>query len=90
MATVKINVCTDAETKKAAEALFSELGLNMTTAINIFLKRALLERGIPFEVSCNVPNSETLAAIKEGHAMALDPNTPSYDSIEALRGALGV
>lgn len=90
MATVKINICTDEQTKKQAEKLFEELGLNMTTAINIFLKKALLEGGIPFEVKREVPNAETLAAIEEGRALALDPNTPSYNSIAELREALGV
>lgn len=55
--TIRITVNTDAETKKAAEELFAELGLNMTTAVNIFLKRALLERGIPFGITTNVPNT---------------------------------
>lgn len=55
--TIRITVNTDQETKKAAEELFAELGLNMTTAVNMFLRRALLERGIPFGITANVPNT---------------------------------
>lgn len=46
-----ITVRVDAETKKEAEALFAELGLPMSTAINIFLKQAVREGKIPFEIA---------------------------------------
>ena len=86
--TAKINVNTDAETKREAELLFSQLGINMTAAINMFLKRAILERGIPFDVSVNVPNSDTIEAIKEARRIARDPNARGYKDIDQLMEAL--
>lgn len=50
MATANINVRVDADLKRSAEKLFSELRLNMTDAINIFLRAAVNYEGIPFEI----------------------------------------
>ena len=50
MAQVNINIRMDETVKKQAEELFSELGLNMTTAFNMFVRQALNKGGIPFEV----------------------------------------
>lgn len=87
--TAKINVNTDAETKREAEQLFSKLGINMTTAINMFLHRAILERGLPFDVSINVPNADTRAAMQEIADMKAHPEKyPSYKSIDELKTAL--
>ena len=67
--TVSISVRLDREVKKNAEFLFSELGMNMTTAINIFLRHCLMENKIPFEVGLHTLNAETIAAIEELEAM---------------------
>ena len=48
MATTNLNIRTDAEVKAAAEQLFNELGLNLTTAVNMFLRQAIRTGGIPF------------------------------------------
>lgn len=91
MDTVKINVNVDKETKEEAEKLFKALGLNMSTAINMFLKRSLLERGIPFLVDLNVPNADTVAALKEAEDIKAHPeNYPAYKNVDDLRAALGV
>ena len=58
MANTSMNIRMDAEVKKQAEALFNEIGMNMTTAINIFLKQAIRENGIPFELKINQPNNK--------------------------------
>ena len=84
----KINVNTDEATKKAAESLFSELGLNMTTAINIFLKKALQYRGIPFDVCVEIPNDVTRAALEEGDRILADRSRKRYASVSDLRKAL--
>ena len=88
MQTAKININTDAVTKQEAEQLFSQLGINMTTAINMFLRRAILEQGIPFDVSINVPNAETRAAIEEARKIVADPNVKGYRNIDELKAAL--
>lgn len=45
MATTNLNIRTDKEIKDQADRIFSELGLNMTTAINMFLRTTIRERG---------------------------------------------
>lgn len=67
--TASISIRLDRELKEEAEQLFSELGMNMTTAINVFLRQCVREYRIPFEVRLNHPNAETIAAIEEIEAM---------------------
>jgi DNA-damage-inducible protein J len=49
-----INIRVDSEVKSQAQDVFASLGLDMTTAINVFLRQAILQRGIPFSISANV------------------------------------
>ncbi|MCL2570787.1 MAG: type II toxin-antitoxin system RelB/DinJ family antitoxin [Defluviitaleaceae bacterium] len=73
MATTNLNVRIDADLKKQSEEIFNELGLNMSTALTVFLRQTVRSRGIPFEMRLNTPNEETLAAIKDvniGHNMS--------------------
>lgn len=90
MAKVSTNISIDADVKKQAQELFASLGIDLSTAINIFLRKAVLEQGIPFDVRVAKPNAETIEAIEEGRRMAHDPNAKSYASVEELRKALGV
>ena len=61
MATTNLNIRTDKAIKDQAEEIFNELGLNMTTAVNMFLRTAIREHGIPFEVKLEVPNDTTFS-----------------------------
>ena len=90
MTTTNLNIRTEKAIKEQAEEIFNELGLNMTTAINIFLRTAIRERGIPFELKLDVPNETTAAAIEEGRKLLADPSAPRYSSIDALKKALEV
>ena len=63
MATTNLNIRTDKAIKDQAEEIFNELGLNMTTAVNMFLRTAIRDHGIPFELKLDVPNETTAAAI---------------------------
>ena len=74
MATTNINVRVDTDLKQAAESLFSDLGLDMSSAITMFLKSAVSNNGIPFEVK-RVPNAETRAALAEYDEMKKNPGT---------------
>ena len=65
MSTANINVRVDSQLKKDAENLFADLGLNMTTAVTMFLRSAVNHDGIPFKISREKPNRETLKAIKD-------------------------
>ena len=88
MATTNLNIRIDKKVKEQAEVIFSELGLNMTTAINMFLRATIRENGIPFELKLDTPNSLTAAAIEEGRRIAYDDAIKGYSSIEDLRNAL--
>lgn len=90
MSNTNLNVRIDKDIKKAAEEVYAELGFNMSTAINMFLRASIRKGGIPFDLTLDMPNKETLEAIEEGRRLAMDPSTPSYDNIEDLRKALGV
>ncbi len=63
MATINIRV--DDDVKQRAAALFSDLGMDLSTAINVFLRKAIMEDGIPFELRRETPNAQTLAALEE-------------------------
>ncbi len=63
--TTNLNIRIDEELKRQADAIFSELGLNMSTAINMFLRYSVRYGGIPFELRVEKPNAETLAAIDD-------------------------
>lgn len=58
-----IIVRVDSQLKQQAEILFQEMGMNMSMAINIFLKQAVKDQGIPFTIT-NKPNRQTQKAIK--------------------------
>ena len=90
MATTNLNIRTDKEIKEAAEKIYSSLGLNMTTAINMFLRSSIRVSGIPFDLKLNVPSDETIKAIEEGRMIAKDTNVKSYDNMDDLRKALEV
>lgn len=66
MAPTNLNIRTDKDIKDQAEAIFNELGLNMTTAINMFLRTAIREHGILFDLKLDVPNETTAAESEEG------------------------
>ena len=88
MATNTSNVSfrVDTEVKNQADKLFSQLGLNMTTAFNIFLRQSIREGSIPFNVTVNTPNAETIAALLEAEQIAKDPTVKRYSNVEdALR-----
>lgn len=86
MAKVSTNITIDAEVKKQAQELFADLGLDLSTAINIYLKKALAEQGIPFEVSREIPNTVTAKAIADSEN-GNDVYGP-FDSVDSLMEAL--
>ena len=65
MSTVNMSIRMDTELKKQAEDMLSAMGLNMTTAMNMFLRQVVRQGKIPFEIAADMPNSETVAAINE-------------------------
>lgn len=75
MAKVSANISIDAEVKTKAQELFSELGLDLSTAVNIFLRQAIRENAIPFTVQREIPNGDTLEAMKEAEAFKQNPQS---------------
>ena len=90
MATTNLNIRIEKSIKDQAEVIFNELGLNMTTAVNMFLRTAIREHGIPFELKLDVPNETTAATIAEGRKLMDDPSAPRYSSMDELKAALEV
>lgn len=85
MATVSTQVRIDETTKKQAVELLEGLGLNLSDAINMFLKQVVLQDGIPFDVKYPRLKPEVIEAMEEAKRMSRDPNTKRYRSFsEAL------
>ena len=82
--TTNISIRMDSDLKARAEHLFSELGMSISTAFNIFVRQSLREGRIPFAISLNQPNQETLAALIEAEKIASDPTVPGYTNLDAL------
>ena len=83
MANVSIRM--DDNLKKQAEDLFNDLGMNLTTAFTIFVKQAIREQGIPFEITREIPNSETISAINEVQQMKKNPSIgKSYTDVDKM------
>jgi len=72
--TTNLNLRIDPILKEQAEKLFDELGLSTATACNIFIKQAVRQGRIPFEIATNIPNETTNAAMRESEKIARDPN----------------
>lgn len=86
--TTNFSVRMDSEIKRQCEALYGELGMNLTTAINVFLRQSLRAGGFPFEVRMEQPNKETMAAMLEAERIARDPSVKRYSDVEEALRAL--
>ena len=84
MATTNISIRMDTELKAQADKLFAELGMNLSTAFNIFVRQSLREGGIPFEIRTDRPNKETIAAMLEAENIAKDPNVKGYTDLDEM------
>ena len=89
-ATTNISIRMDSDLKAQADVLFGELSMNLSTAFNIFVRQALREGGIPFEISLNQPNKETIAAMLEAERIAKDPSVKGYNDLDGDGSEEGV
>ncbi len=85
MSSINVTIRMDEETKKQADNLFSDLGLNLSSAITVFVRQAIREQAIPFTISRDVPNKETLEALEEVRLLKNNPNKKSYGSFREFR-----
>lgn len=82
--TSNISIRMDSDLKAAAEALYEELGMNLSTAFNIFVRQSLRERGIPFKITERTPNNETVSAMLEAERIAKDSTVKGYHDVDKL------
>ena len=84
MSMTSMNIRMDTEVKQQSQKLFKEFGLDMTTAINMFLRQSIREQAIPFEMRMEVPNAQTREALREAERMLADPDTKRYHTVDEL------
>lgn len=80
MATVPTQVRIDENLKKQATELFSQLGMDMSSAMNIFLRQCVMRGGLPFDVVIPQYKPEVIAAMEEAKKISKDPNTKRYSN----------
>ena len=89
--TAIINVRTEPDVKANAEQLFSAFGITVSDVVNIFLRKSIMEGGLPFEVKQSRFNAETEAAMQEARDIANGKvKAKTYDSAEAMLKDLDV
>lgn len=77
-----LNIRIDPDIKEQAEHLFSQFGITITDAINMFIHQSLNYGGIPFELKIDRPNAVTLAAMKEADELA--KSGEGFDDVEDM------
>ena len=81
-ATTSMSIRMDRVVKEQAQQLFKSLGIDMTTAINIFLRQALIRKGLPFEVTAEGADSTLMQKLTEAEA---DPDIHGpFHTVQAL------
>lgn len=93
--TATLSIRIDPKTKRDAEKLFSQLGISMTSAINMFFHQAIAEKSLPFRPSVpEIPNAETIAAMEEVEQMIADKKAgkpiEEFNSAEEFYKAMGI
>lgn len=88
MATAPTQIRINADIKKKAMLLFDSLGLDMSSAVNMFLYQCILKNGLPFSVEMPQYSQENLMAMEEAKRISRDSNIPSYSTMEELKAAL--
>ncbi len=89
MAKVSTSISLDADVKAKAQELFADFGMDLSTAINIFLRQSIRENCIPFSIQREVPNADTIAAMKEAEDMVNHPEKyETFSSMDDLMRAL--
>ncbi len=85
MATVQTQIRIEEDVKKQAVELFNQLGIDMSSAVNMFLRQAIMRGGLPFSVEIPIFRPEVIEAMEEAKQISRDPNTKRYGSFaEAL------
>ena len=86
MAQTNVNIRMDENTKRDFDLFCKEIGISVSAAFNLFARTVVREHRIPFEITTEVPNATTLAAMDSAEK-GEDVYGP-YDSVESLMEAL--
>ncbi len=87
--TSKININVDTKIKEEATAILKDLGLNMSTFINMALIQVVKRNGVPFEIVNPTPSKELLEALAEADEMINNPQKyPRYKNWDDLKESL--
>ena len=84
MATQLTNLYLDAGVRDEATRIFAGLGLDLSGAVNVFLRQCVQSGGFPFEFQHN----KAREAMEEARRISRDPTVPSYNDMESLKAAL--
>lgn len=84
MATTNVTIRMDSDLKADAEAIFGEMGMNLSTAFNVFVRQVIRDGGMPFKITVGRPNKETIAALLEAERLTYDPNAKRYTDLDEL------
>lgn len=85
MAKISTNISIDPKLKEESIMLLSQFGLDLSTAITLFLQQTVREKRIPFQIGLDIPNKETQEALNELEAMKKDKeHYKRYSSFEEL------
>ncbi len=85
MGKISTTIRTDQDVKQQVQHIFSNLGMDMSTAVNIFFHQVIRTNGLPFAVTMDVPNEETLAAIQEVQEMKKNPKLgKAYTNVDDM------
>ena len=85
MATTTVSFRTDADLRRKAEAFFDAVGMTMSTAINRYLRKIVMEQKIPFEISVPVMSKESISALKEAEELKKPGVGKFFKNVEELR-----
>lgn len=83
-----ISILIDSDIQKEAAFILQQYGLDIPSAVNLFLRQCVLRGGLPFDVALPTYKRKTLAAMEEAKKISKDPSTKGYFSIEELNEAL--
>ncbi len=86
MARTSTNISLDPQLKHDSQELFADLGIDLSTAITLFLKQSLRVQGLPFAVTRENPNAETVAAMNEYYEMKAHPE--KYKRYSSFKDAM--
>jgi DNA-damage-inducible protein J len=88
MKTSTYNIRLDPTVKADAEKTFAAFGLNLSEAITVFLHKAIMEHGFPFDVRPSKPNAMLQSSLQEADVLLDNPSVKGFKTVEELNAAM--